>query len=358
MTVRLIGAPFIVRRQRIRQRLLVLFQQPFVPGAFSSLVRLAQGPSYSPAPSLRHDRSLIHQIRFLIQNGTLVTPVIVPNVVGLQESGAIFAITSVALVPQEIYQITPGGVADQVILQSPVALTSVNIGSAVTITIVAYLVTANVVGLQQAAAITALAGFNITITSTANAAPAGTVLTQSVPPGTKVTQGFSNPATQPAITISVSTGPGFSGFTLGQALAILSNAGFVVNPVFIYHYSNTVPWNYVIGQLPAAGTQQKYQSVGVQLTVSMGPKNPVLTAVVPNITNMQLVTAVSDLMAAKINIGSVTWVQGPQSICSVLAQSIAGGTIVAPYTNINLTVCSGPVVIEIINTIQTVPLVH
>jgi len=125
-----------------------------------------------------------------------------------------------------------------------------------------------------------------------------------------------------------------------------------------YQYSTVVPWMCVIGQLPAAGTQILYQSVGVQLTVSLGYPNPLIVATVPNLVGLQYLDALTALVRAKLNIGTITWVIGPQPIASVTLQSIAPLTVVAPFTAVNITVCSGPPQDFIMNDTQIVPLVH
>lgn len=345
------GAPYVVQKADVRYRLLILFTTVFVPGPPANLVRLIARPG--PPPPVKRRHSIVPKIRFLLEEATIPTPVVVPDVIGLAESNAIFALTSIGLIPQVTFVVVAGGSPDTVVSQSPLAGVSVSVGTTVLLSVVAYLVTPNVVGLPQATALTQLSGFLVTLsTATSTTVPTGDVISQSVAPGTVVAQGSAS------IALVISTGAGFQGFTLGQALQILSNDGFVVNPVFNYQYSSTVPWNYVIGQLPAAGTQQQYQSQGVQLTVSMGPPNPSVTTNVPNVVGKSLIDAIAKIVDAKLNVQAVHWVIGNQPIASVTAQTPAGGTNKQLYTGVTLTVCSGPAQTNIINTTQTVPLVH
>jgi len=93
--------------------------------------------------------------------------------------------------------------------------------------------------------------------------PAGSVISQSLPEGTGVTNGTS-------IILTVSTGPPLGtvpqvtnlGYTFDQASKILQNAGFTAVNVFDY------PGGQVRNQSPAAGTQVQE---GTQVQVWMGP---------------------------------------------------------------------------------------
>lgn len=145
-------------------------------------------------------------------------------------------------------------------------------------------------------------------------------------------------------------------YTLGQAIEILANAGFTVNPVIIWQYSSTVPYYYVISQLPVAGSVITYQATPVQLTVSLGPPNPKLTATVPNVVGDLTLQAMGALSQANLNVGTITWqVSGSYPINTVISQSVAGGTVVYQFTSINLVCCSGPPQDTLIDDDYTVP---
>jgi hypothetical protein len=154
-----------------------------------------------------------------------------------------------------------------------------------------------------------------------------------------------------------SPGALFPFITLGQAIEILANAGFTVNPIILWQYSSTVPYYYIIGQLPTAGSVIPYQNPPVQLTVSAGPAPPVPSLVtVPNLVGQPLLFAIEILTEAYLNIGTVTYVQSATSpINSVVAQAPAPLTQVPQYSGVNLTACSGPVMDKLIGDPYTVP---
>lgn len=170
----------------------------------------------------------------------------------------------------------------------------------------------------------------------------------------------------PYVIISGAGGVSFGGYasgipiilyTLGQAIEILANAGFTVNPIIIWQYSTTVPWNYVTSQFPLGGTVISYQTVPVQLTVSAGPPPPVPVPVgVPNLTGLPLLMAIEVVRQATLNIGTINYVQAASPPPNtVTGQSPAAGTSVTQYSGVNLTVCSGPVLDPLIGDPYTVP---
>jgi hypothetical protein len=146
-------------------------------------------------------------------------------------------------------------------------------------------------------------------------------------------------------------------YTLGQAIQILATAGFTVDPVIIWQYSATVPYYYVISQLPVAGDVINYQSIPIQLTVSAGPAPPSLqTVAVPNLLGLPQLMAMEIISATSLNLGVTSFVLSPTiAINTVTAQSPAPGTEVEPYSAINLTICSGPQQDTLIGDPYTIP---
>jgi hypothetical protein len=133
-------------------------------------------------------------------------------------------------------------------------------------------------------------------------------------------------------------------YTLGEAIQILLDAGFTVDPVVIWKYSATVPYYYVIGQLPDRGTVINYQQIPIQLTVSAGPPPPGQQSVtVPNVVGLPLLTAMMVISEADLNLGTVGYVQSTSiGVNIVTAQTPSAASSVPEFTSINLTVCSGP----------------
>ena len=147
--------------------------------------------------------------------------------------------------------------------------------------------------------------------------------------------------------------------TLGEALQILATAGFTVYPLITWQYSTTIPYYYVMSQLPIGGSVILYQSQPVQLTVSAGPPPPTPAMVsVPTLTGMPLLVAMEIISADRLNLGTVAYEQSASvPINTVVAQSPAAGTSVEQYTSINLTVCSGPLQDTLIGDEYEVPTV-
>jgi beta-lactam-binding protein with PASTA domain/V8-like Glu-specific endopeptidase len=164
-----------------------------------------------------------------VTSGSAVTLVVssgpsVPNVVGLTQAAATSAITGAGLTLGSVTrQTSPTVPAGTVISQSPSAGTSVTAGSAVNLVISsgpAPVSVPNLVGLTQAAATSAITGAGLTVgnvtTQTSPTVPAGTVISQSPPPGTSVTSGS-------AVNVVVSSGttqaPSFTALRLATLQA-------------------------------------------------------------------------------------------------------------------------------------------
>jgi serine/threonine-protein kinase len=161
--------------------------------------------------------------------------------------------------------------------------------------------------------------------------PAGMVLAQDPPAGTKLQVGK-------PVRINVSKGPqpilvpNVLNIPLEQATSTLEADGFRVQPRFV---ENNQPSNTVIDQSPSAGSSAAKNSV-VSLTVSKGPK----TTTVPDVTSTDLGTAEQTLQASGFtNVKVVDQpTNDPNSDGVVLSETPQGGTQATPKTQITLSV--------------------
>lgn len=172
--------------------------------------------------------------------------------------------------------------------------------------------------------------------------PVGVAASQSPSAGTLVNIGY---VVQYLLSLGPAPPPPFLGYTEWQARAILADAGFVPYPVIQYVYSLTVPDYYVVAQSPPVGTLIT-SSQGVQLTVSMGPPNPVVTSAIPNVVGKLFLDAQKALVAAQCAVASVTWqLSSTVRPSVVISQSPAAGVPVTEWTQVSLVVASGPPII-------------
>lgn len=196
-------------------------------------------------------------VNITVSEGPL--PVVVPVATGQTQAAARIIIMNQGLVIGTVTQqpstTAPSG---SVISESPVAGTSLNVGSAVNLVISTgppTVAVPNIVGTTQAAASTAITGAGLvvgTVTQQASSTvTSGSVISQSPTPATQVNPGS-------AVNIVVSTGPGqvavpnVVGLTQAAATAAIANAGLVV-----------------------ASAQQAYTNLGYY----SGPQNLVLQGV-------------------------------------------------------------------------------
>jgi hypothetical protein len=161
-----------------------------------------------------------------------------------------------------------------VITQSPAAGSSRLFGSTVTITVSLGALVPNVVTLSQAQAAATLTGAGLTVgsvTQVNDAAPAGTVISQSPAAGASVSPGT-------AVALAVSLGPAnrivpdVVGQTQAAATTAIQDAGLVVGAV-TSAASATIPLGSVISTSPIAGTSVAPLSA-VDLVVSSGAPQP------------------------------------------------------------------------------------
>jgi serine/threonine-protein kinase len=160
--------------------------------------------------------------------------------------------------------------------------------------------------------------------------PAGQVLAQDPPAGTKV-------KVNSVVHVNVSKGPlpvavpTVLGQPIDQASSTLQALGFRVATTFV---ESNQPANTVIDQAPSAGASAGKGSV-ISLTVSKGPK----TSTVPDVSSQDVGTATTTLANSgfhpKVVYQDVT---DPSSDGIVLQQDPQGGTQAKPGTVVTITV--------------------
>jgi len=159
------------------------------------------------------------------------------------------------------------------------------------------------------------------------------VFRQSPQPGERIAKGN-------FVTIYVSTGPPQTevpkvvGQSLDDALAELQDAKLKSKTVRV---DSAKPEGIVVAQKPGSGAKVDEGSV-VTLNVSKGPQ-PVS---VPNVVGMSFDSASSTLQAQGLSVARGADVESDQPANTVVDQSPAAGTSVAPGTSITLRVSKGP----------------
>ena len=198
----------------------------------------------------------------------------------------------------------------------------------------------NLIGLTYAAGAAQLTALGLFLRGPADAVysgtiPSGDIAGQSVAAGTSV-------AFATVVLFTSSLGPSFVPYpTIQATIEALSAAGFIASPVFVYAYSATVPDGYVISLNPIPGSDVPVNTA-VQLTVSLGPANPALTTSVPNVLGMQFLFAQEALLAASLEVGTLTWEYSTGQVNAVLSQSVPPGSVVSLFTQVNLLFNAGP----------------
>ena len=131
--------------------------------------------------------------------------------------------------------------------------------------------------------------------------------------------------------------PNVVGLTQAAATSSITGAHLAVGTVTMAS-SATVPSGSVVSQTPAAATMVTSASA-VNLTVSSGPAQ----VAVPNVVGMTQAAATTSITGAGLTLGTVT-VAGSATVVSgsVISQSPAAATMVAPASAVNLTVSGGP----------------
>jgi serine/threonine-protein kinase len=165
--------------------------------------------------------------------------------------------------------------------------------------------------------------------------PAGRVVRESPPPGSRVAKGA-------RVNVVISGGPAsiplvsVEGLPASQALAHLRAAGF--KPATSSQASSTVAAGRVINTDPAAGTIVQVGSP-VTVFVSSGPA----PMHVPNVTGQSQSAAEAALTGAGLTVGTVTQRSSSnQAPGTVISQSPGGGSALPGGGTVNLTVAQAP----------------
>ncbi|HTU84063.1 MAG TPA: Stk1 family PASTA domain-containing Ser/Thr kinase [Solirubrobacteraceae bacterium] len=170
-----------------------------------------------------------------------------------------------------------------------------------------------------------------------NPKPAGTVIRQSPLAGTKVKQNST-------VSLTVSSGPGNTtvptvvGETLSQAKSSIQIAGLKVGSV-VHQSSNQYNTGQVIDTSPAAGATPPVDTK-VTVFVSSGPA----AVKVPDVTSETVGQAKADLQASPGQFTPSVTYQASSTVApgTVISQSPAGGTSLAPGSTVTLVAAKAP----------------
>ena len=140
---------------------------------------------------------------------------------------------------------------------------------------------------------------------------------------------------------STVTVPNLVGLQAYQANTQAASAGLIVSTA-TYATSNSVAAGLVISQSLTAGSTQA-QGATITLTVSLGAAVVAATTTVPNVVGVTRATALTTLNAAQL-IPNVILYAGSNTVAleTVISQSLTAGSVVATWTNLTLTISSGP----------------
>ncbi|MCY4272174.1 MAG: Stk1 family PASTA domain-containing Ser/Thr kinase [bacterium] len=224
------------------------------------------------------------------------TPVVVvPDVVGMSNQAAIREIRSLGFSAREVFEASDTVVANEVIVQSPAALTELEQGAEVQITVSSGAAPVTVPGVvgqnaNDAARFLQDRGFpSELVVEPGSTAPAGQVLRQDPAAGTAV-------APASTVVLFVAEGiqaiqvPDVAGMTLLRATQVLVQAGLVVAEEIIEEPAVEVPEGLVIGTDPSPPVLL-LPDTPITIVVSAGPGSvvvPSLIGLVPDIAALRL----------------------------------------------------------------------
>jgi len=277
-----------------------------------------------------------------------------PDVVGLAQATAESNITGAGLIVGTVSTASSDTVAaGDVISQSPVAATLLSAGAAVNLLVSsgpASISVPDVVNLPQATAESTLTSAGLTVGVISNdwsdTVAAGAVISQDPTAGTSVGIGS-------IVNLVISDGPE-PGLTIvpdvfqsSEADAIASISALLVVGEITYDYSPAFPVvdaGNVMDQTPSGGALVNIGST-VDIVVSLGPA-PILT---PDVLGLPQADAETAIVAAGLVVGVITpFPSDTVPAGNVISQSPLVGYPVGPGTAVDLTVSSGPEVIEVI----------
>jgi beta-lactam-binding protein with PASTA domain len=195
----------------------------------------------------------------------------------------------------------------------------------------------SVVGLSEAAAVSAIGGAGLVADVTsANStfAAIGTIAEQTPAGGTSVASG-----SHVAVVVSLGAKvPDVVGSTQTTATPVIISAGLVLGTV--NSANSAAPINTIISQTPTAGSNVAPGTV-MTITVSLGPAAPA-NVTVPNVVGMTQTAASSAITTAGLTVGGIT-TQSSATVPagSVISQNPTGGSSAAPGSAVALVVSSG-----------------
>jgi serine/threonine-protein kinase len=140
---------------------------------------------------------------------------------------------------------------------------------------------------------------------------------------------------QPAPVKKVPVPNGLVGSTTSQAQSILQSDG--LTGTVVDKASNSISKGIVISTTPNSGSNVAIGG-SVTLYVSSGPAN----VNVPSLIGLSSVAAGAQLTQAGLQVGSINQVSSNQPAGTVIDQNPGAGTQVAPNTEVNLAVSTGP----------------
>jgi len=270
----------------------------------------------------------------------------VPNVVGLSETDARAAITTVdnlqvGTLTQDYHNTVPAG---RVISQNPAAGTKVPTGSAVDLLISrGRPVVPDVVGMTHGDAQTLIKSFTLVVGvldfEYDDTVPEGLIISQNPPAGAQVNVGT-------AVDLVISFGkpfvPDVVGLPQAEANSVLASVTLVTGTV-AYEYNEEVAAGVVISQNPAPDTIVSVGSA-VDLVVSLGRPT------VPDVRGMTDTDANAALADVTLVVGTLTYEYNdvvPENV--VLDQNPVDGTVVSIGASIDLVLSRGkPVVPDVV----------
>jgi eukaryotic-like serine/threonine-protein kinase len=190
------------------------------------------------------------------------------------------------------------------------------------------------------------AGFAVSTINVPNTHPAGTVIGQNPPGGTKANTGST-------VTLTVSSGPGnatvpsVQGLPLGQAEQMIRQAQLKVGRV-VFQSNAQMPKNDVISTDPAAGATPP---VGTPVTVFVSSGKPLST--VPDVTGQSEAAAKSQLQGFTVKTTTQTSTTAPDG--TVISQSPTGGSQVPAGSTVSLVIAKAPTTASVPKVVGQTP---
>jgi probable HAF family extracellular repeat protein len=271
----------------------------------------------------------------------------VPAVTGLTQSEAQAAILAAGFVTGAVSTNSSSSVpAGTVISQTPFGCGFAAPGAAVSLVVStgpALVVTPNVVGGTQVAAVAAMkaAGllFGSEITVPSSSVPVGDVVSQNPPAGTAVTPGSFYSLAIASATPANALTPNLIGTSFSTATSAITAAGLNLG-LITQAFSPTVPDGTVVAQVPAAGSPT---SPGAYVNVTVSYDYSQLQNI-PNIVGDTQAGAISAILSVGYSIGSIgEAASNTAPVGTVMLQSPLPGLLLSPTTPVSFSISTGPV---------------